>query len=332
MMKIKFVTSILLFLISMNLVTAFNFSSGSYKGELTILDSGGSNITSGTYKTDIALSQFGFTNISSGTYRTQLGVLSFIRPSVVSVISEVSPIPPPTSGAGKGAVLYYDIIVIMKQGSYKAGEYAEAFITIANKGYTPDRDSELTYYLALNNQTITGRKLIIEQTPPISFDRVNCERHIYSDFTNNQCLTIIEAKVYIPKDAKSGRAMFVVEYDTQIQPLLKSFDSFEVEKIEKPKPLLYTPLTEAYIPANFYLGNTDEKSESYFNLMRLFFTSTIDEVGNVFSKGFRIVTWILILILIIALIIALNFAKLMIKMKKAKNMMVNYFKRRREEI
>ena len=65
---------IVLFALCIPGVAAFNYSSGTYTGELTIIDSGGTNVTSGTYSTDLALSQLAYENISSGTYVTQLGV------------------------------------------------------------------------------------------------------------------------------------------------------------------------------------------------------------------------------------------------------------------
>jgi hypothetical protein len=139
-----------------------------------------------------------------------------------------------TGGGGSAVTLYYDVLVDVKEQRVKKDQNVNAEITIINKGYVPDNDGILTTYLLSPNGTKYKEQIAqFELIPP------TCEFGKY-DWYEDTCLdslgqnvsqphkTIIDRELALPTDAQYGEWKFQVEYQTNVQPLIKVFDTFEV--------------------------------------------------------------------------------------------------------
>ncbi len=118
---------------------------------------------------------------------------------------------------------YFDAIVKIFESSLTIGQggFAEAELTLINKGKEPDRDTWLTYYLIGPD----GKKYFEtrEQIYEIPIGEIKLSK-----------------KLKVPKNAEQGTWQFHMEYQTSMQPLIHVWDSFEV--IKKSKKPFYFPL------------------------------------------------------------------------------------------
>lgn len=146
------------------------------------------------------------------------------------------------SAGGRGgtylvySTLYYDVILSGVESKYNPEDIINFNITIINKGYTPDRDGTLVYYLTdKNNKTYSRSQEVFEVIPP------TCPRGIYNRYENiceegnntfEPLLYSLERYIPLPLNTTEGEWTLYVEYETNIQPKIKVYKSFRVGGVD----------------------------------------------------------------------------------------------------
>lgn len=176
-----------------------------------------------------------------------LGIASVINPLARNdtkgyLIAATTAIPPapavPTAGAynQRAVTLYYDVIVSVQKDRYQRDSTVIADIVIINKGDVPDRDAALIYYLydITKNKTYGESREMFEEVPPL------CSRGTWNE-SKQMCFYLgqylspniykIQRNITLPVNATYGDWRFVAEYETQVQPKIVVYDSFQVVSI-----------------------------------------------------------------------------------------------------
>ncbi len=141
-----------------------------------------------------------------------------------------------TGGPAKkkaASTIYYDVIADIDKDRYRINDMIKAEITIINKGWEPDRDGILVSYLIdSDGNKFRERRVEFELVPP------TCPRADY-DYAIDKCIgefnstfeplkTVIKRNMTLPPESIEGEWRFMVEYETQIQPMITAYDSFSV--------------------------------------------------------------------------------------------------------
>jgi hypothetical protein len=143
-----------------------------------------------------------------------------------------------TTGGGGGqlktSTLYYDVILSLDKTKYTEKDTIHATLIIINKGYVPDRDGILTWYI----QDLKTNKSYFEDSHPFELIPPTCVQGRYNSYTDkcelyNGSITeslkwSMQANVSIPTNATLGQWMFNVRYKSYIQPEIEAYKGFEV--------------------------------------------------------------------------------------------------------
>lgn len=127
---------------------------------------------------------------------------------------------------------YYDVIPEVEHNIYYNNDIIKANITIVNRGHNPDRDGRLLSYIQDKNGNNYSRQQwhfeLVPPTCPIGDFRLLekvCQT-AHGNYTPD--LFVLEREINLPRNPKSGEWLFIVEYETGIQPLLVDYDSYEL--------------------------------------------------------------------------------------------------------
>lgn len=169
---------------------------------------------------------------------SQLGM--FFITNTTNATNASTPETPPTTGGGgtaflnlwnygRGAAGAYDVIVEVEDNLYRPGSEVKALITLRNTGDKPDKDTILRYYLTSpDSKKIGETQEQILEVPPITYKGQQCTYAGGTIDNRDNCVTYLEKKIYIPPDSIKGEWRFNVEYETEVQPLIRVFDVFSV--------------------------------------------------------------------------------------------------------
>lgn len=137
------------------------------------------------------------------------------------------------TGGGRVQTLYYDVLVNVIGDKHTVKDLITVNLRILNKGHFPDRDGVLLSYLEDPNvNRFREKRQVFELIPP------TCEVGTYNIFTEmckynngteyNATFFEMERLLTLPINSTLGEWKFKVEYETDIQPKIIAFDSFEV--------------------------------------------------------------------------------------------------------
>jgi len=187
--------------------------------------------SSGNYTVDVVFNPSVLTDTTNFVFNP---IVSNATKGYKYIVPSVSVITAAPGGRGfkKVSALYYDVIVDVHKDRYLIESNVTANITIINKGHVPDKDAVLTYYLKGPNGEIYDehREYREEVLPTCDFGHYDdmidmCVLNKYN-YTANKWVQ--QRTLTLPLNTVSGQWRFMVEYDTDVQPLIQVWDSFEV--------------------------------------------------------------------------------------------------------
>ncbi len=161
---------------------------------------------------------------------------------------------------------YYDVLITNIRPRYDPGDIVNLTIIIINKGDEPDRDANLTYYLLDPFNTRVGESYeVFEEVPPTCqnsrFDRYQ-DLCIYENGTVSEPFkTILHRPIALPYNATEGEWRAYVEYETEIQDLIKVFKSFRVGPLDWVSVLILG-IAVGGIIIMFIVGDKEDKKEN----------------------------------------------------------------------